>query len=490
MPFRVADVQKTVRSRGDGERYVHPKLLDAVAMEGPVTLTLAYFQARLGRRRRDFEPELLVRFLGEPKVARGLVACLSTTYRWRAESFADVLDARDLVRLGRRGILSPGDLRLHLFDVLNQQEDGFLSGERGAALQVLAHRLGLSAPTLDRLFSLDAEENAVLVRIGDVPDPAQVVARYNFEAVHALIRNCAYIEFPLVTGDCSRALSDAGRAYGVAVTEQDGVIRVHSRADAFGSFARWGQRVAHALYAAASIAPSLLRSGRARVPVGGRQAWYLFDRRTRSSLTGITGIVHAARHVPELGDRWQRQRPVGGTGGWQLIGMAEPLVSTAGLAVPQYAIRRDECRGLLWPVLTGAECDAVQALHAAEVPVLAIRLPGCEAALPAEIASVDWEAGVAEIVAALNSRWGGGRINAAAQALEGLLAELETRGFIPETQVGEVLGCSSLDELPNKLRTLDSARATFMPGIGLCSLGFAEAMRRGLRRRKRAKPAA
>src|SRR6185437_3611411 len=123
MPFRIADIKKTVRSRGDGERYIHPKLLDAAAMEGQLGLALAYFQARLGRKRRDFEPELLVRFFGEPKVARGLVACLGSAYRWRAQSFADVLEPRDLVRLGLRDIHSPSSLRLHLFDAVNRDAD-------------------------------------------------------------------------------------------------------------------------------------------------------------------------------------------------------------------------------------------------------------------------------------------------------------------------------------------------------------------------------
>jgi RES domain-containing protein len=489
MPFRLADIKKTVRSRGDGERYVHPKLLDA-AVEGQVDLALAYFHARLGRKRRDFEPELLVRFFGEPKVARGLVACLSATYRWRAQTFADVLDARDLARLVLRGIHGPSDLRLHLFDLVNQEADGFLAGERDTALLPLAHRLGLSAPKLEQLFTLDAEENAVLVRVGEVPETALVVAHYNFQTVHALIRNCDYLDFPAISAAACRALAEACHAYGLSITEQDGAARVHNRADSFGNFARWGQRVARALYAAASVAPSLLTSGRACLHVGGKAAWYLFDRRTLSALTGATGIVRCALPQPEFVERWQRQRPAGGAGGWQLISMAEPLVSTAGLVVPPHAMRRDECQVLLWPVATPADGAAARALHDAGLPVLALRLPGDTIALPAEIAAMDCEARGAAVVAALQAHWSGGRADAGAQALEGLLADLEARGFIPEAQVSEALGCGSLDEVPDRLQALDPARGTFLPGIGLCSPTFAQAMRRGLRRKPRPKSAA
>ena len=194
--------------------------------------------------------------------------------------------------------------------------------------------------------------------------------------------------------------------------------------------------------------------------------------------------------MPELADLWQRRRPAGGTGGWHLVGGAEPMVSAEGLVAPLHAVRRDERQVLLWPIVTPADGAVVQALHGADLPVLAIRLPGCTASLPAEIAAVDWEAGVSEIVAALQIHWGGGRADAGAQALEGLLAELEARGFIPETQAGEALGCDTLDELPDRLRALDPAQGTFLRGLGLCSPAFAEAMRRGLRRKPRPKPAA
>src|SRR5579884_2606826 len=101
--FRLADVKKTVRSRSDGERYLHPKLLDPAVVAAQVSLALAYFQSRLGRARRDVDPEMLVRFFGDPKVARGLVACLAASYRWRTQDFREVLGPKELAHLGARG---------------------------------------------------------------------------------------------------------------------------------------------------------------------------------------------------------------------------------------------------------------------------------------------------------------------------------------------------------------------------------------------------
>src|SRR3954453_15554583 len=111
MPFRLQDVKKTVRARSDGDRYLHPKLLDGVAITAQVGLALAYFNARLGRARHEFEPEMLVRFFGDAKVARGLVACLGDTYRWRPRTFADVLTPPELAGLAACGLHTPCDLR-------------------------------------------------------------------------------------------------------------------------------------------------------------------------------------------------------------------------------------------------------------------------------------------------------------------------------------------------------------------------------------------
>src|ERR687887_10388 len=177
MAFRLADVKKTVRPRSDGQRYIHPKLLEGPAVSAQVGLALAYLHARLGRPRREVDPEMLVRFFGDPKVARGLVSCLRHTYRWRAQGLADVLEAKDLARLAARDIRTPTDLRLFLYDALNARGHGFLPAERDEHLRPLARRLGLTPAKLDQLVALDAEENAVLVRVGPVPEPEHVVAR-------------------------------------------------------------------------------------------------------------------------------------------------------------------------------------------------------------------------------------------------------------------------------------------------------------------------
>src|SRR5579864_7611668 len=193
MAFRLADVKKTVRGRADGERYLHPKLLEGEALCTQVTLALNYFHSRLGRTRREVDPEMLVRFFGDPKVARGLVACLSATYRWRTLAFAEVVDARAVARLAARGIGTPCDLRLYLYDQLNAHAHGFLQPDREERLQSLAARFRLTGAKLNQLATLDAEEHAVLIQVGRAPDPAAVLALYNYQVVDAVLRNSAFL---------------------------------------------------------------------------------------------------------------------------------------------------------------------------------------------------------------------------------------------------------------------------------------------------------
>jgi hypothetical protein len=163
------------------------------------------------------------------------------------------------------------------------------------------------------------------------------------------------------------------------------------------------------------------------------------------------------------------------------------------LALAPFACRRDETQVLLWPVRTedpagGANLDDVLALRASGLDVVPILWEDAGAArhgLPC-VRSAD---GVAGILAALEAHWSGRRVRAGAQALDGLLAELDARGFIPEAQVADALGCATVEEIPMRLRALDDRRGTYVRGLGLCSRAFADEMRKGLRRKRRGRAA-
>lgn len=490
MAFPLADVKKTVRSRADGERYLHPKLLSGAAVEAQVGMALSYFHARVGRARRDIDPELLVRFLGNPKIARGLISCLNASYRWRLLDFSEVLEPVAVARLQARSLHTPGDLRIYLYDAVNAAYAGFLPSEREEHLRPLARRLRLSTAKLDQLAALDAEENAVLVRVGPAPTPEQIVELYNFQVVDALLRNSQYVELHRISDESYPLLAEACEAYEITLERDGETARLHNRPDTFGNYARWGIRLTRAIYSAGSILPTLLTAGRARVALPGKHAWYLFDRETRLALTAGTRQIHCASSWPEAREAWDRQRTASGTAGWRLQGMPEPVLSHAGLALAPFAVRRDEAQVLIWPVRTRTALDDLSTMHLAGMAVLGVADATMADAMPESTPWIAMEEGAAGLVNALRRYWDEPRMPAGQQALDTLIGEVAVRGFIEETQVMEMLSCVSTEDLAKRLMAVDPARGAYVQGLGFCSPSFADSMRKGLRYRAQRPPAA
>lgn len=495
MTFRLQDVKKTIRSRSDGHRYIHPALLDAATMAPAIALALAYLASRAGRPRCEVESEVLLRFFGDSRVARGLVACMAGAYRWRCQDFAEVVDARTASRLARHGIHTPSDLRLYLFGLVNgvDRQHGFLAGPdedvRGANLAYLGRGLRLPSATIDLLIALDAEENAVLIRTGPAPTPQEIVALYNFSAVDALLRNSISVEIEKVSPAARAALDEAGAAHGVAVAWRGDSAWVHNRPDAFGSYARAGSRLARVLYAGLHADPRLLTRGRAEV-AGHKVALYPLSKETPAVLTGGTGVVLYAPPSSATRTAWERTRTARSTRGWSLIAAPEPLLTASGLVVAPYAYRRDETFVRVLPVDTTEALAAVVEMSRAGVAVVATAPVALMALVPHDAPVVSNEAGIEDVLDLLDASWGEGRVPAAVQVLDALLDQVKERRFIPEKQIVDALHCASTDDLAARLSVLGNgcdraARAVYVPGVGLCAPAFAEAMRRGLRRKPR-----
>ena len=83
MPLASKDVRFMVRRSADGTPTIHPRLLRDRSIVTSVDVALQYFETLLGSERRELDPEALVHFLGDYKVARGIVASLGRAYRYR-----------------------------------------------------------------------------------------------------------------------------------------------------------------------------------------------------------------------------------------------------------------------------------------------------------------------------------------------------------------------------------------------------------------------
>lgn len=349
MPLSAKDVRFTTRRAGDGEAILYPRLLRDRAILASIDVAIQYFETLLGEERRALDPEALVHFFGDYKVARGMVASLGRVYRYRTPAIAEVVTRTAARRLQRAGLDRPGALRARLWDEANADGAGFLDGERRlAVVGALEGALGLRTGELERLLALDAPEHAVLTRLGAVPTPADVLAEYRRAAVTALLTQAERVELRLrrpAAGDLDavRALAAVERVeVDVAVEAGGGRVAARSHADALGSWTRQGRRVARFVSRLLERSGPLVEEGMAALSLRGRRA--------RLRLAGET--LDALRPGSLAGAGW------GAEDGWDDLAIAEALRRGRGTGdvLAGWLARRDpEARawaaGLLTPDL-------------------------------------------------------------------------------------------------------------------------------------------
>jgi hypothetical protein len=380
MPLSVKDVRFTTRRAGDGDPVLYPRLLKDRAILASIDVATQYFETMVGEERRALDPEALVHFFGDYKVARGMVASLGRAYRYRTPAVEELVTRTAWQRLQRAGLEGPGALRVLLWDQANADRSGFLDGEqRRQVVSGLEGRYGLRAGQLDRLLVLDAPEHAILTRLGEPPTPADVLAEYRRGVVAALLAHTERVELTLGRGAAGhleriRALAEVERVdLDLAVEPGGARVAVRGRPDAFGSWARQGRRVAR------FVARLLERAGR-QIDEGSATV-VTRTRRARMRLTGETldALLPAPERAPRPADGWDTPdgwddlavaEAIGpgqpSAAGWLARRDPEPRAWAAGLLVPDLLIRpstRDGRSGVLvCMVRTPAQASRLAAL--------------------------------------------------------------------------------------------------------------------------------
>src|SRR5215212_8793211 len=157
MSFKTSDFKKTSRTT-DGERLLYPYQIRDDRFTASIGYAIAYYERMVGRRRAEFEAETLLEFFGDPRLARGLVACLARTYTWREQSFAEALGEQPARLLWRAGLTSPAALRAKLYGLANGRYRGvILPHEREEALEFLCDQI--SQTTDDGRRTMDDRAN-------------------------------------------------------------------------------------------------------------------------------------------------------------------------------------------------------------------------------------------------------------------------------------------------------------------------------------------
>lgn len=491
--LKLADIRKTTRRTSAGDlRSVHPRLLRDRSLAPRIEMTLRYMESMLSRPRRELDAEVVVQLFGDHKLARAIVACLASTYRHRARSFAEVLPADHCAALARAGILTPSDLRLWIFRRVNAELRGFAgAAERAGFLRAAAIELELPPHQMDTLLALDAPANAVLTRIGPRPTPEDVISRFNYETLAALLANAPLLRLSLrAAGDAPgiRALCDA---LDVRAEVAGRELVLHGRQDALNGWARHGARLVR-LLSTLLVCGLPARSGEATIAAPDGSAWLFRLDGEMLAYLGAAPAGDAPFAAADVLACWRRadafaaevaalRRAGALDAGWALRRTAEPLVLDGVVLPALFSLTNGANRVLLTPPpATPAARDRLMELAGrlplvvldstdendtttlsmsdeAELTVLRYVRRGDAAALPDLIARA---------VARVERRAAGARV-------EALLAEVERAGVLTEPLLAERLGCTE-EDVPAALgrpplRAASQRRGLrYVEGFGLC----------------------
>jgi predicted nuclease of restriction endonuclease-like RecB superfamily len=200
--FSLQDVKKSVQRRG-GELTVSLYFIRPGELHHEIAQLIAYHEHLLRRPQRLFSLDDARASIGDYRLAHCLIATLSHWYLWRQRAWSEVLqeipydqDGSELLTL-----TSPIQLRLALYDYVNEHYHGFLDTQtRTNALQSLATMYQVSIVDLEYLLALDSEEEALLMREAEQPPtPQEVATLYNQWVFEAALFNASDVHFTL---DC------------------------------------------------------------------------------------------------------------------------------------------------------------------------------------------------------------------------------------------------------------------------------------------------
>lgn len=525
MAFKLSDFKKTTR-RGESGRQLYPYQIKDGRYTASISYAIAYYERMLGRRRGDFEADTLLEFFGDPRLARGLVACLSRTYAWRTQTFAEALGLDAAKALLRAGVASPADLRARWYGLANGRYGGcILPPERAEALKFLCERLsegeqpsaehavgeqfpgpGLSSSAfhltpeqIELGLALDAEERQVLMKLGQSPEADETVARYNYHSLETALCHAEAVRLRLhgPVWSIIRSAHALARRYRLryevsgaprSLFDEQLELTLHGGRDALGSWTRSGRRLVRALLKLLASHPGALTAAEARVHLKSETLTLRLDAR---ALAVLGAGASAEPEVQEFWDEddaealrkaWGRAYVAGRTAGWRLRRDPEPLVGGgkgAGAAplliVPDFALIRGRERLALCMASGPATAEALlrdlgrlgkRAGALAVVPAhVAERLRSC----PVPLATYESQPGeaVAQLVVALERSYPRSLADAPTpwQRLERLVAD---EGFVPEERAAELLGCPP-HEVARTVQRWGGAGLHALSRVGVCA---------------------
>lgn len=525
MAFKTTDFKKTTRA-SDGGRQLYPYQIRDDRYTAAIGYAIAYFERMVGKRRGAFETDTLLEFFGDPRLARGLVACLSRTYAWREQSFSDAFGEEVAQTLWRAGLANPAALRRKLYGLANgryggvilpheraealdnicQQVDTEMDAGRGAANGLQNHRPSstvhrLSPEQFERGMTLDAEENHVLVKLGPTPTPEQVIAGYNYHSLETALCHAEALHLHLrgPVWSMVRSAHNLARRYRLryrlgdyphTLFDEQLDLALYGARDALGNWSRSGRRLVRALLRLLAAHPDSVRSGEALVHLGGQSLTLKLDERALR----VLGV--AARDAAPDGDAWEEESAEnlrrawsrallnGQTAGWRLRRDPEPIIGTGVVVVPDFSLQRGQQRVALCLAAGRVAAEAlVKDIGALgqRVPILlvvpeevAMALSRCP--VPMVNYAVQPAESVRALVKLLERSYPRSGVVATLTPWQRLEQAVAEEGFVGEAQAAALLGCPA-HELAQIVQRWGGTELHVLPGLGICAPGMLDEIR-------------
>jgi predicted nuclease of restriction endonuclease-like RecB superfamily len=471
MAFRQEDFKKTSRkSSAPGvAASVYPHQLKDKKAMARLEIAIRTFDSAAGKRRRDMDAQAMTDFFGDPRLARGIVACLGQFYKYETPDFGTLIGRDGAVRLRAAGLGRPVEVRAFTYAHVNTNHNGFLTeAQRIECYGKLGEPFYLTAHQWDTLLHSDAEDNQILTRLDAVPTPADIVALYNFHSLDTILRRASQIVLmglSLTAADASEVRALA-RALGVKALVSAGAVTL-TEADLHSILPRRAGRLGRCLLHLVSAYATRTTAGYAEACLGAKA----FRLTLTTDMLRVLGMppksVSAEQAKPAFKKRFEaglalhkdllkevsKRRIAGEAGVWRIKRLPEPTVTALGIRLPDFVLRRGENQLLL---MLGTDVNPINAgvitLPLGRKPLTATDVLARAEAAVSNLFALPDPAGptVPRDVLALCDR----------AASEGMIKAAEVRRTL-----------HLLDESPliEWMRLAADPRVRYIPGVGLCS---------------------
>jgi predicted nuclease of restriction endonuclease-like RecB superfamily len=348
MLFRRQDIPKTTRTpKEGGTRRIYPRFIRDKRPLPKIDLAIEYLTEMVGHKRSELSQRTVTELLGEPKLARCLLACLGDHFHHETPGIEDVIGSTRAAALLDWGLETPADLRAFIYRLTNDRIGGFVTGnQRDGFLAKVAQPLGLDAAELSELLHLDADRNAILRQRGEKPKAHDVVASYNARLVLSTLRQASRVTLAL------RGISD--QEIELICSRHDiqwrvggsSAIELYGRRDSHGSFSRHGGKLARCVHQLILQAETVEHAA-ATVYLQDRPLEFVVDNRTidflrpRYSFSADgESITTSTRFADEL-SAFRSETGIGRE--WILRRSPECRVVEGALILPEVSAVRDHC---------------------------------------------------------------------------------------------------------------------------------------------------